>query len=271
MNELAVLTKKRTGFEINPRNMDEAMRFAKMISNSQLAPKDFKGKPEDTFVAMLMGNELGLNPLQSLQNIAVINGRPSIWGDAMLALVQTHPAFGSIEETLDEATMTAKCTVTRKGGVPHTVTFSREDAIRAGLWQSEKIVKRKNKQSGQWYETENDSPWYRSPKRMLAMRARGFALRNQFADALLGLITREEAMDYTPEEKDITPVSDPEDTLPTYTDEAFKTNVGTWQLAINKGKKTPQQILSTIRTKYTVPSDMEKKILDLRPLEEAAQ
>jgi hypothetical protein len=39
-------------------------------------------------------------------------------------------------------------------------------------------------------------PWSQYPERMLALRARGFALRNAFADALRGLITAEEAQDY---------------------------------------------------------------------------
>ena len=177
--QLAV--KKTTGFDLQPKDMSEAMRLATMIANSQLAPKDFKGKPEDTMVAMMMGNELGLNPMQAIQNIAVINGRPSIWGDALLALVQNHPSYGGVTESFDDATMTATCVAWRKGGEKHTQTFSQADAATAGLWGS------------------NRQPWKQYPKRMLAMRARGFALRNVFADALLGLITAEEAQDM-PEE-----------------------------------------------------------------------
>ncbi len=167
----------KTGFDLQPKDMSEAMRLATMIANSQLAPKDFKGKPDDTLVAMMMGNELGLNPMQSIQNIAVINGRPSVWGDALLALVQNHPSYGGVNESFDDATMTAKCVAWRKGGEKHTQTFSQNDAATAGLWGS------------------NRQPWKQYPKRMLAMRARGFALRNVFADALLGLITAEEAYD----------------------------------------------------------------------------
>jgi hypothetical protein len=151
------------------------MQLATMMANSQLAPQNFRGKPEDTLIAMMMGSELGLNPMQSIQNIAVINGRPCLWGDSMLALVQNHPAFGGIEETFDDASMTAKCVVWRKNGNKHTQTFSQADAQVAGLL--------------------NKGPWKQYPKRMLAMRARGFALRNQFADALAGLVTAEEAYD----------------------------------------------------------------------------
>ena len=175
----------RRGFALQPANMDEALRMAEMLSRSQMIPKAYQGKPQDALVAMMMGCELGLNPIQSLQNIAVINGKPSIFGDAMAALMLNHPAFGGMEESFDDATMTATCTVWRKGGAKHTQTFSEADARKAGLWSKA-------------------GPWTQYPKRMLQMRARGFAIRSQFADALAGLITREEAEDL-PAERDVTP------------------------------------------------------------------
>ena len=167
-----------SGFSLAPRNLEEAMKLAEMICNTEIVPKNFKGKAGDTLVAMMLGSEVGLNPLQSLSNIAVINGRPSIWGDAMLALCLKNPNFNFITETLDPTTMTATCTVSRKGGVPHTVTFNEEDAKTAGL-------------------LGKAGPWTNYKKRMLQKRARGFALRDQFADSLHGLITQEEARDIT--------------------------------------------------------------------------
>lgn len=179
---------KKSGFNLEVSNMQEAMQVASMISGSQLAPANYKNRPEDTLVAMMMGNELGLNPMQAIQNIAVINGKPSIYGDAMLALVQNHPAFGGINESFEDSTKMATCTVWRKGGEKHVQTFSKSDAESSRLWGKK-------------------GPWTDYPKRMLAMRARGFALRNQFADALCGLISVEEAQDMPKQERDITPSS----------------------------------------------------------------
>ena len=172
MNDMTI----RSGFALAPTNMDQAMKMAEMLSKSGMVPKAYQGKPQDTLVAMMMGHEVGLNPIQSLQNIAVINGKPSIYGDALAALVQNHPAFGGMEESFDETRMIASCTVWRRNGTKHTQTFSQADAQKANLWGKA-------------------GPWTQYPKRMLAMRARGFALRSQFADALAGLITREEAED----------------------------------------------------------------------------
>lgn len=232
MNNIVSFQKNTsTGFDLRPANINEAMQLATMVANSQLAPKHFKGRPEDTLVSMMMGNELGLNPLQSIQNIAVINGRPSIWGDALLALVQNHHAFKSIEESFDDKTWTASCTVCRKGGKPHTSTFSRSDAETAGLW--------------------GRATWKQYPKRMLQLRARGFALRNQFADALLGLITAEEAQDMPDDEAvmDVTDaqVIDQEEQF--YPQDQFDANIGKWHQIISTGKKTAEEIIAKVETK----------------------
>jgi hypothetical protein len=162
------------------QTMGEAMQFAKMVSSSDFAPKDFKGKPESCLLAIQHGSEVGLSPMQSLQSIAVINGRPTIWGDAALALVQSSPACEYVREYLegDGDQAVAVCEVKRRGYPAPTVSrFSMADAKRAGL-------------------AGKSGPWSQYPARMLALRARGFALRNAFADALRGLVTAEEAQDY---------------------------------------------------------------------------
>lgn len=161
-------------------SFDDAFRFSKMVAASDFAPKDFKGKPESCLLAIQHGSEVGLSPMQSLQSIAVINGRPTIWGDAALALVQASPVCEYVREYTegDGDNLTAVCEAKRRGYPAPTVSrFSMADAKRAGL-------------------AGKSGPWSAYPARMLALRARGFALRNAFADALRGLITAEEAQDY---------------------------------------------------------------------------
>jgi hypothetical protein len=162
------------------QTFDDAFRFAQMVSKSEFAPKDFKGKPESCLLAIQHGSEVGLSPMQSLQSIAVINGRPTIWGDAAIALVQSSPVCEYVREYTegDGDNLTAVCEAKRRGyPAPTVVRFSVADAKRAGLWGK-------------------SGPWSQYATRMLTLRARGFALRNAFADALRGLITAEEAQDY---------------------------------------------------------------------------
>jgi hypothetical protein len=209
----------RNGFL--PTTFSEAKTFAGELAASNLVPKAYAGKPLDILVAIQWGNEIGLAPMQALQNISVINGKPSVYGDAAMALVQAHPACEGVEEFFEgEGTPNpvAVCIAHRRGRKPVTAKFSVEDAKRAGLW---------NKQG----------PWTSYPKRMLQMRARGFALRDAFPDALKGLITTEEADDYPAEAKqeakDITPknpldaIALPEVIEPTYQEPAVEVVDGT--------------------------------------------
>jgi len=171
------LTKQET---FAPRNLSEAIEFAKLIADSGMVPKDYIGKPGAIVVAMQMGLEIGLQPMQAMQSIAVINGRPSVWGDGALAIVKSHPEFVSIhEDDLETITKNSRavCILKRRGQPDVKVTFTQADAATAGLW----------KKAG---------PWTTSPARMLQMRARSFAMRDQFPDALKGIVTAEEAQDY---------------------------------------------------------------------------
>lgn len=175
VNPLAV-----SGSGFTPRNIDEALRLADYIANSDLAPKDMKGKPGNVLVAIQMGMEVGLKPMQAVQNIAVINGRPCVWGDALLGIVQASGLLeGFSEEFVGDAdNFAAICTAKRKGIADvFTFRFSVQDAKRAALWGKQ-------------------GPWSAYPRRMMQMRARGFCLRNGFADVLKGIISREEADDY---------------------------------------------------------------------------
>ena len=168
-----------------PTSITEAIKFSEMLAKSNMVPRAYQGKPEDILVCVQWGYEIGLAPMQALQNIAVINGKPSVYGDAAMALVLASPVCEGIEESIEnEGTPNpvAVCIARRRGRAPVESRFSVEDAKRAGLWGKQ-------------------GPWTAYPKRMLAMRARGFAIRDCFADVLKGLITAEEAQDYPDDRK----------------------------------------------------------------------
>jgi hypothetical protein len=177
-----------------PQTFDQLVIFANMAANSGMVPKDYVGNPEAVMVAVQMGSELGLSPMQSLRNIACINGRPSVWGDALPGLCRQSGQCKDIVEWMEGIgdDMTAYCRATRVGCEPITQTFSVADAKRAGLWKDTPKTTKHGKNGS--YEVDS-GPWYSYPKRMLQMRARGFALRDAFPDVLGGLISAEEARD----------------------------------------------------------------------------
>jgi hypothetical protein len=168
------------GNHLAPASFSELVQFAQMAAKSQLVPKKYRNQTEDIMLAVQLGSEVGLRPMQALKNIAVINGRPAVWGDALPGLCKASPVYHDIIETWeheqDADLLTAVCIAKRHGSTPVTARFSVMDAKRAGLWTKA-------------------GPWQTYPRRMLQMRARSFALRDAFPDVLKGLISVEEALD----------------------------------------------------------------------------
>ena len=162
------------------QTMNDAKQFGDLVAASEFAPKDFRGKGGSCVLAIQFGAEIGLSPMQALQSIAVVNGRPSIYGDAAVAVVKASPLCEYVTETVEGEgdRMVATCTAQRRGDPSPTVRqFSVADAKQAQLWGK-------------------PGPWTQYARRMLQMRARGFCLRDCFPDVLKGLVTAEEAQDY---------------------------------------------------------------------------
>lgn len=181
MTNALTTTAAPTGFGmlISPTTLEAAREVATLLSKSDLVPKAFAGKPNDILIAGAMGSRLGLDLFSALSGIAVVNGRPTLWGDAQLAVCQSRPDWAGmkVEATGAGDTYAVTVTVTRKGHAePYVGTFSMADAKRAGL-------------------AGKQGPWSQYPTRMCMLRARAFALRQAFADALAGFHAREEIED----------------------------------------------------------------------------
>jgi hypothetical protein len=193
---------------VQPRGLalstfEDLFRFSKLVANSDFAPKDFRGKPESCLLAIQHGAELGLSPMHSLQSIACINGRPSVYGDTALAVCKGSPVCEWVRETIEGEGehMVAVCQAKRRGDAqPVESRFGVTEAKKAGLWGKA-------------------GPWTQYPRRMLQMRARGFALRDAFPDKLHGLVTAEEAADYTHAEPETVRVTQPAEPTPPVADE----------------------------------------------------
>ena len=144
--------------------------------------------PADITLALMAGLEAGLTATQTIKNIMVVNGRPAIWGDALLALVQRSDEFAGCDVEIrgkgDDRVAVCTCKRIKRAwndtAVPMEIkrTFSVADAKAARLWGK-------------------SGPWSNYPERMLGHRARTFALRDLWADHIGGLNVTEEVQDYT--------------------------------------------------------------------------
>jgi hypothetical protein len=181
------------GWGAAPGNFDEAYRMACVMAKSELVPKAYKTKPDDILVAMQFGAEIGLAPMAALQSIAVINGRPGVYGDGFLGVIQSQRTYqrhveyfvnaagervqSLTEQDLKDDRSKAVSMFYRRGNPePFAYEFSIADAKRAKLWNK-------------------DGPWQQYPARQLMWRARTYAGRNGFSAELRGLTTVEELND----------------------------------------------------------------------------
>lgn len=186
---------------IIPQTFEEVQRIAHMAVRSELFKPAKNGEEHEVTLArcvlcIMTGADVGLSPAQSVQSIAVINGRCLIYGAAVPGILWSK-GF-KIEQRIDGSgdDRTATCTITRPGGLQITRSFSVREAKRAKLWDERAKVKRR-KQDGSWYEVDNDSPWHRFPDRMLGWRALGFAKADGASDAMHGLDLYENVIDLT--------------------------------------------------------------------------
>jgi len=185
----------RVSRAIVPGTMDEALRYAKVLSASGLLPKSFYASGDPTaaaFCAIQLGAEVGLSPMASVQNIAIINNKPGLYGPAQLAVVEASGLLEDFDEGVrgEGDAREGFCFVKRVGRRPKTVSFSMADAKRAKL-------------------VGKSGPWQEYPDRMLMARARTFALRDAFPDILLGLGYSVEELQDIPRIVDAVPDPEP--------------------------------------------------------------
>lgn len=182
--------KPRQSNALQIQTWDQLDRFADLVCDAGMVPyglckKDGTPNKAAVMVAVQFGQEVGLSPMQALQNIMVTKGRPTIWGDATPGLIRASGLCEYINEWFEGTgeAFTAVCETKRKGQKqPVRGEFSVADAKRAKLWGKK------------GYKGE-DTPWITHPKRMLQMRARN-CLRDAFPDVLKGLRFTEEVEDY---------------------------------------------------------------------------
>ncbi|MDQ0319999.1 hypothetical protein QO002_002137 [Pararhizobium capsulatum DSM 1112] len=205
---------------IVPQTFEETFRVAKAVYLGGLAPSALIGKLEGdaaisaVTVAIMSGAELGLKPMVALRSFTVINGKPALYGDGLINIVRQSGKVTYLRTGCEirDGQMIGWCEAKRNDtDEDKRVEFSQEDAVRAGLWQTEAVVTKWNKWDKKNEQKPNDSPWWRFPQRMLAWRAAGYCLRELFGDVLGGIRDEYEAREIADAEeiRDITPRKEP--------------------------------------------------------------
>lgn len=170
MNQLTTTQPDRSQFP-SPQEFNVLKEFGSMAVKSGLLPTSIN-TPEKAVIIALKGREIGIPPLQAFSGISVVQGKPTMSSELMLALIYRDIPGVVIDyiETSDKACIIE---AKRPGGRPTRFSFTLEDAKRAGLL--------------------GKGPWLSYPAAMLRARCISAMARAVFPDALAGI-------SYTPEE-----------------------------------------------------------------------
>lgn len=167
--------------QIVTKNLEEEQRFASYLIKNSAVPTSFANAAQ-VLVAIRYARELNMPPMMLLQNLAVINGQVSMWGEAPMAIVYRSGLLEEIDvftidsvgkkisfmnKNLTEVPAAAVCTVKRKGQVTQEFFYTDEEA---------KLNPNYNKPT-----------WQKYKRTMLMRRARAQALKFVFADCLMGI------------------------------------------------------------------------------------
>jgi hypothetical protein len=176
--------------------LDEAFRLSKALALASLLPADLRGKPNDVLALMLYGQDLGLTPMQSIQGIYVVKGKPQLASQTWTGLARRAGHKVRIIESTDK-----QCTVeiVRCDDIdyPHMETFTIDDAIRAGLCRRDdkgQIVAKSAK--------GDPLPWQAYTKTMLRNRALSNAGKVACPEVAMGFAI-EGDLDYVPDDDPI--------------------------------------------------------------------
>lgn len=161
------------GFSYITAGLQERADYIARLAPSTILPVAYRGNAANAFVAAETGAALGLEPLQALASIAVINGRATLSSDLMAAVIRRAGHTLRIVENSPES-VTATLIRADDKTFKFEVTWDKDKATKAGLWGQR-------------------GPWSQYPTQMLRARAITEVARQGASEALMGMI-------YSPED-----------------------------------------------------------------------
>lgn len=182
--ELAVAVETETLPAIAPvQSFETLMEMSKMLSNSTIVPANYQRRPENVFIALEMANRMGVPVMMVMQNLYVVQGKPSWSGSAVASMIKSHPNLENVElHYVGEpntnawgAYVTARSKTTGKELKGATVTMAVANA--------------------EGWVQKPGSKWKTIPELMLAYRAYSWFGRVHCSEVMMGLQSIEEVND----------------------------------------------------------------------------
>jgi hypothetical protein len=192
MNEAVVLPKEETQTppdkqavaargdikDVVVTSWEDMQRMANAFAKSALIPQHLHNKFNDVLVILQTAKELNIPPMQAINGINVIQGKPSISPELQLALIRSKIPDAFVKIEVDEAKVSVKCTM--------APSKERIDESFTSTWDMNRA-----KAMG----LENKDNYRKQPITMLKWRAVGECARTVFPHVTRGLYNTEEAVD----------------------------------------------------------------------------
>lgn len=170
----------------NIKLMQNLYKTAKLYASSSMIPQNYQGRPDNCFVALELAGRMGVSPTLVMQNLIVVQGRPSWSGQGCIALINgcgkfTHDLDFVMVGSLEEDNRGCFCRAVRKSdgkeliGTTITIDLAKKEG---------------------WFDKKG-SKWQTMPEQMLMYRAASFFARTYCPEVLMGFSTADEVEDIT--------------------------------------------------------------------------
>ena len=169
----------------SPKVFEHAQRVAKMLSSSDLVPKEYRGNIQNTMIALEVANRIGATPLMVMQNLYIVHGKPSWSSTFIIAAINSCKKFSPLRFELKGTGDKMECYAwaydvsDKEKLVGPTVTMQMAHA--------------------EGWVSKNGSKWKTMPELMIRYRSAAFFGRLYAPEITMGMQTMEETIDIQPE------------------------------------------------------------------------
>jgi hypothetical protein len=228
-------------------NMNRVMKMAEMMASSRVTvPKHLQGSVGDCAAIVIQATNWGMNPFAVAQKTHLVNGVLGYEAQLVNAAIKASNAIKSAfsYEYKDEGGSGANAFISCRVGA----VLNGQQDITWGEWLASASV-----------TTKNSPLWKTNVKQQMGyLQVKNWS-RLYCPEAILGVMTKEELEDMPQEEKDITPVAEPQPTVtPTLDDATFKTIADKYRESVAQGKKTIEGFISWVEGKGALMTDAQK-------------
>ena len=178
-----VQVRERVEVQREVLGFEKLMEMSSMLSKSTIVPVMYQNRPENCFIALDMASRMGISPMIVMQNLYVVQGKPSWSGSAIASMIRSSKNFKNVELVY----------VGQEGTDNWGAYVQAENVNNGRVIKGGTVTIGTAKKEG-WYQ-KGGSKWQTIPYQMLGYRAYAWFGRLYCPEILMGLQTTDEMED----------------------------------------------------------------------------